>query len=319
MKQNKPVVQIISGNIFGSTYSVKYIGLSDALSLSSELDIFFKDFNQEFSTYQNDSTITKLNLASAGKKIKVTPRFIEMLELIKKFHLETKGAFDPSIGAVVKLWGFYGKSPQTPSAISLQKVKKITGMSLFHWDASKLEVWKTEDQAQLDLNAFAPGWAADLVGEKLILKKIVHFMVDIGGEILVKGQKGKESWIVAVEKPSEQASKNIQLVMKIKDLSIATSGNYRNFFRDSGVIRSHLIDPITVQPVTHQVVSASVLASSTVQADVWGTAIMILGSEGLDLAQNIGIKALIIIANKQGQLTTKMNPLMKEYLQSNQL
>src|SRR5690606_31067886 len=103
-----PVVTELKGDVFGSYYQVKYVGEFEKAKAQEALDALFLGFNQEFSTYQKDSVISTFNNAKRGEKIKISPRFIKMLELAKSFHEQTHGAFEPTLGPVIKLWGFGG-------------------------------------------------------------------------------------------------------------------------------------------------------------------------------------------------------------------
>lgn len=316
---SKPTVHEIKGKIFGSTYNVKYLGELTPGEFSVFLDQFFLDFNQEFSTYQSNSVINLFNSSPAFKKIKVSTRFIEMLKIIKAFNQKTMGAFDPTLGPVVKIWGFYQAEKKRPRPDELKRVRDQMGVDHLKWDESSLVAWKTKNGVRLDLNAFAPGWAADLVGEELIRRKINHFMVDIGGEILVKGSKGEHNWVVGIERPSVGGNHELHTAIKIKDLSIATSGNYRHFFLESGQRKSHIIDPRTGEPVTHQISSVTILAETALEADIWGTALMVLGEEGLNLAEQNGIMALLLKAQGPGKFQSIMTTSMSTYLKANEL
>ena len=320
--QKAPAVQVqeLSGSIFGSSYSIKYIGDLNPQQFKNDLDVFFKNFNSEFSTYQSDSTISSLNQAGEQVRLKVTPRFIAMLKLAKRLHEQTDGAFDPTLGPIISAWGFGGKgTPKTPEAGVLDEARKHVGIEKIFWDEAKLEAWKSDALVTLNLNAFAPGWAADLIGEEFLLKGVTNFMVDIGGEILVKGKKGDASWLIGIEEPSEAPGQKLHLALKISNLSIATSGDYRQFFNEAGTRRSHIIDPRTGQPVTHQISSVTVLASSAAEADAWGTALMVLGEAGLPLAEKLGHKIYMLKALGPNKFTSILSSGMQDYLKDHRL
>lgn len=318
-KKSGVLVKEISGPVFGSTYSIKYVGNLDREVFSTYLQEFFRDFNAEFSTYQENSVISQFNLAPAGMKIKVNQRFISMLKLLRKFHEVSEGAFDPTLGPVIKAWGFDKGKPGRPSESVLTKARSLMGLQHVYWDEASDTAWKTKGGLTLDLNAFAPGWAADLIGEELLRRGVDNFMVDIGGEILVRGKKGDESWVIGIEKPSEGVSHVLQMAIRVKDLAVATSGNYRQFFLEDGVRRSHILDPRTGLPVEHTVASVTILAPSAVEADVWGTVLMVLGEKGTELARKQGVRALFIRTTGPGKFDTSPTPEMKTYLEANQL
>lgn len=310
----------IQGEIFGSYFIVKYNGDLDKEDFSSELTEFFKEFNQEFSTYQKDSVISRFNSLPLNSKLKVSARFIQMLEMAKDFHEKTNGAFDPTLGPVIQAWGFGGgQVKQTPNKKTLSEAMKKVGFSYIQWEPETLNVWRTND-VHLDVNAFAPGWAADLIGEKLSSHKIHDYMVDISGEIIFKGKKSPQHpWVAGIETPSLEHAAGIQVAFYMQDLSIATSGNYRQYFDDQGLRKSHIIDPKSGAPVTHQISSASVLASTGAQVDAWSTAMMVLGEAGLDLAEKNGIKVYLLKAKKPQVYEVIISPGMQTFLDAHRL
>lgn len=280
-------IQEIRGEIFSSYYSIKFRGKLDLKAFQEELDVFFKGFNDEFSTYQKDSLITKFNDLPKNKKMKTSPRFIEMLKFSKDMNEKTRGAFEPTLRTVINAWGFGGAEkgpPPTDAQIELALSK--VGMKYIQWEGPSLEVWKTADGVAMDLNAFAPGWASDLIGELLEKHQIHNYMVDISGEMMVRGEKRQgKKWIVGIEKPTENYAQGVQVAIALKDIAIATSGDYRQFYNEKGERKSHIIDPRTGRPADHKITSASVVAKTAREADAWSTAMMVLGEEGLDLAE----------------------------------
>jgi FAD:protein FMN transferase len=321
--RNEQQVEIkeLKGEIFGSYYLVKYNGDLDKNKFAQELADFFKDFNNQFSTYQSSSVISQFNRLPKNSKLKVSPLFIEMLLLSQKFHQETEGAFDPTLGPIIKLWGFGGgKSNKAPSEAELKAALTKLGFSNIKWDDKSLQVWKEIDGLELDVNAFAPGWAADLIGKLLRKHKIENFMVDISGEILFSGMKdNKNYWIGGIETPSKEYAQGVHLALKMKNQALATSGSYRQYFDQNGVRKSHIIDPRTGRPVTHSVSSASVVAESAASADVWGTAMMVLGPEGLAISEKNDIKVLLLQAKKPDVFEELISKSMQQFIEAHKL
>lgn len=318
-----PAINTLKGEVFGSYYLVKWTGDADTVLVQEEINKLFKSINNEFSNYQSDSVITRFNNLSAHQKMTVSPRFIEMLEFCKKMHVLSQGAFDPTLRPVIKLWGFGGGAKKIKSAPSNAEIKTaLTKVGLKHirWNTATLEAWKLIDEVGIDTNSFVPGWSADLIGELLLKQKISNFMIDISGELLIRGEKSlNSSWVVGIEKPVAKKGAAIQIALKIRDKSIATSGNYRQFFEENGKRRSHIIDPRSGRPVEHQIASATVIASTALEADAWGTALMVLGQQGIELADKLGLKILLLEAVKPGEYQEVSNKLMKDYLKTNQV
>lgn len=314
-------VHEFKGDVFGSYYIVKYRGDLDPEVFRSELNSFFSDFNNEFSTYQKNSVISQFNQAHENRPMKVSARFIQMLKLAHQFYLETQGAFDPTLGPVIKLWGFGGGDhKKTPSKEEIKEAISRMGFKSLKWDERTLTVWKTKSGLELDINAFAPGWVCDLLSEFLISKGVKDFMVDLSGEIVFKGTKTKEhSWVAGIEKPSLSRAQGVQVAFKAQDMSLSTSGNYRQFFNEKGQRRSHLIDPRTGAPVIHSISSASVIGQTGAQADAWSTALMILGTEGMVLAEKYGMKVLLLDALGPDSFEEVVSPSMSRFIQLNKL
>jgi FAD:protein FMN transferase len=311
-------IKEIKGEVFGSYYIIKYRGEPSADVIKSILDPFFLNFNKEFSTYRPDSVISSFNQSRSFRKLKVSSRFIEMLKLSRDFHDSTAGAFDPTLGPVIKLWGFGGgKIKKTPSDQEIKGALSKVGFHHIFWDEKKSLVWKDSDGVELDVNAFAPGWAADLIGNLLIEKNIKDFMIDISGEILFKGHRNtQDSWIAGIERPSNGLAKEVQLGLRLSDAAISTSGNYRQYFDDKGERRSHIIDPRTGKPVAHFVSSASVISDSAAEADAWSTAMMVLGEEGIKLSEKSGTKVFLLVAKKSATFSEVMSSSMKNYIEA---
>jgi thiamine biosynthesis lipoprotein len=192
-------------------------------------------------------------------------------------------------------------------------------MNHIEWDETTQEVWKTE-ALTLDVNAFAPGLAVDWLAEELQKLQIKNFMLNIGGEIYFKGYRPDgSSWVGGIETPNSDREDEVYLAFKISDLSLATSGNYRQFWISKGKKISHTINPKTHKPIDNEIVSASVITDSAVSADAWSTAMMVHGKNGLELAEKNGIKVLLIERLSDEKFHVITNQSMKIYLDAHQL
>jgi thiamine biosynthesis lipoprotein len=300
-------LQELKGEVFGSHYIIRYHGPLDKTKFTQKLEQFFNEFNYEFSTYQKNSIISSFNQLPAHTKLKVSPRFIQMLNLARQFHQDTQGALDPTLGPVIQVWRS-GSPTQADLANAMSKV----GMLHLKWDEGSSHVWKTREGLELNINAFAPGWAADLIGSMLQDFKINDFMIDISGEILFKGTKPDGAkWIAGIERPSAKYAKGVQIAFYVKDLAIATSGDYRQ--------KSHIIDPRTGRPVNHTISSATIITQTAASADAWSTAMMVLGADGIELAEKNGKKIFLLRTSKADEFTEVVSPSMKNFLEASKL
>ncbi len=306
----------IQGEVFGSYYIVKYVGDLERETLKSELREFFKDFNAAFSTYQKDSVISVFNDAPANQRLTVSKEFIELMKIARVLHQQTDGAFDPTLAPIIKAWGFGGgERKKNPDGAAIEKAKSIVNFNYVQWDEREVQIWKTKDGVQLDVNAFAPGYAADLMGKMLEKHNITNYMIDISGEFVIKGDKGNnQKWLIGIEKPSLHKEGGVQEIVTIKDQSIATSGNYRQFFDVDGKRLSHIIDPRTGRPVDNTIASATAITSTGALADGWGTALMILGEKGIPVAQKYGVKVFLLKAVSKDKFEEIMTDDFKEHL-----
>jgi thiamine biosynthesis lipoprotein len=155
-------------------------------------------------------------------------------------------------------------------------------------------VRKETPKMYIDLSSIAKGYAVDKLANYLKKKNYKNFFIEVGGEIRTAGKKGIKDWMVGVERPST-GEQQVQTAIPLKNMAIATSGNYRNFFEDNGSKYGHTIDPRTGKPVEHQTLSVSVIAKTCMEADAWATALMVLGQEkGLEKALENNIEAYFI-------------------------
>jgi thiamine biosynthesis lipoprotein len=153
----------------------------------------------------------------------------------------------------------------------------------------------------VDLSAIAKGYAVDQVGLLLEQVGMTDYMVEIGGEVRVKGKNiENQPWQIAIEKPTPNKIM-VERIIGLTDTGMATSGDYRNFFEVDGVRFSHTIDPRTGHPISHKLASISVLVPTTMEADALATALNVLGpDEGYRLAEQHNIAALFILKTEQG-------------------
>jgi thiamine biosynthesis lipoprotein len=229
------------------------------------------------------------------------------------------GAFDITVGPLVNLWGF-GPDPMlfvAPDAVLIRQTLTKIGYQKLLFDDQNQRVKKIEVSLYLDLSAIAKGYAVDKVGALLEEYGISHYMVEIGGELRLKGHNIKQKpWRIAIEKPSSE-QRVIQKVLPLSNISLATSGDYRNFFESEGVRFSHTIDPRSGSPIRHDLASVTVLSETTMKADALATALMVLGDEeGGRMAERENIAALFIIKTKDG-FTEKASSSFLEKLKVN--
>ena len=170
---------------------------------------------------------------------------------------------------------------------------------------------------QYDFSAIAKGYGSDVVARLLRSRDIQNFMIEIGGEIVTQGVSDKRlPWKIGVIKPSEDSLSvggELQTVLNITDIAMATSGNYRNFYYKGGRKYAHTIDPKTGYPVQHSLLSATVLSQSCATADAYATSFMVLGIERAKqvLAKHPELMAYFIFARPDGTNDVWFSPSLK--------
>ncbi|MEY1661787.1 FAD:protein FMN transferase [Isoalcanivorax beigongshangi] len=289
----------------GTLWTVRLAELPDGVKLEQVqhgIEQRLLEINQLMSTYISDSAISRFNQAPAGTRFEVPEEFSQVLRSALVMASESGGMFDPTVGPLVNLWGFgpAARSGTPPSAADLEQARARIGYR-------KLEASVDADLIvqpgglYLDLSAIAKGYAVDALGAYLDQLGIHNWLVDIGGDLRARGSKpGGVPWRIAIERPLA-GRREIDSVLEIHDLAVATSGDYRNFFEADGQRFSHTIDPRTGRPVSHQLASVSVLHQECMEADGLATLLTVMGAEeGMAFAEARNLAVLFIVHEGDG-------------------
>jgi thiamine biosynthesis lipoprotein len=291
------------GKTMGTSYMVKFTQAPDGPALPSqqEVDKILKEVNASMSTYIPTSEISKINSDSKkNKPYPISEDFNRVLSFSMNVAKKTEGIFDPTIGPLVNLWGFGPEGiRKVPSEKEISEAKKRVGFQKVAHDTKQMKVMFVEEGMKIDLSASAKGFGVDKIAEFLNKRRIENYMVEIGGEVRTRGKKNGRPWRIAIETPDPDFSKKtIQKVMPLHNLSVATSGNYRNFFLEKGKGYSHTIDFKTGKPVPGIMASVTVVSpNNCMEADGWATALMAMGAEkGIEYTKKYSIAAYFIYA-----------------------
>ena len=285
-----------AGDIMGTTYHVKVVADPVAPDLESRIHGVLADVDNKMSTYKPASELNRLNEAPPGQSVAVSPELVEVLALSRQVYKLTDGAFDPTVGPLVDLWGFGpgGQEEQIPDESLIGPLVAQVGFSAVRLDEAAGSVVKKRPRS-LDLSAVAKGYAVDKVGALLADLGIDNYMVEVGGEMAVSGHNDRGTpWQIAIEKPLT-LTRSVQQVVSVASGGIATSGDYRNYFEQDGVRYSHTIDPRTGYPISHALASVTVISDNCALSDALATAFMVLGTEktlALAEQQNIAVFTL---------------------------
>lgn len=311
-KEKEPVK--IFGEAQGTYYSIIYYD-EQQRDFQYEIDSLLAAFDKSVSLWVPNSIISQVN--NNVKNVRIDRLFTDNFNISQQVARETNGAFDMTIGPIVKAWGFGYDGKKEVDSLIIDSLLNIVGYR--NIDLFKNVIIKKNPNTEIDFNAVAQGYSVDMVAEYLKSKNISSLLVDIGGEVRAIGVKPNgEFWRVGIEKPAKNATdqRDLNGVIKLIDLSIATSGNYRKFIEVDGKRYSHIIDPKTGYPAQHNLLSATVICNNTAFADAYATACMILGYEQAKtfIESRDDLEAFFIFSDENGNYqdygTTGFNKLL---------
>ena len=295
--------------IFGTTYHITYQCDSNmAAGIKAEL----LKVDQSLSPFNENSIITAVN---QNKAVQLDSMFLDVYNLAVQISEETDGAFDITVAPLVNAWGFGFKNSTLPSPYQVDSLRQIVGYQKVSLENGHIK--KKDPRIMLDCSAIAKGYGCDVIAKYLRSRGVKNFMVEIGGEIVTSGlNPDRLPWKVGVTKPSDDSlstSHELQTVLNVTDMAMATSGNYRNFYYKGGKKYAHTIDPKTGFPVQHNILSATVIAKSCAEADAYATSFMVMG---LEKAQKVmerrpELMAYIIYSDQNGENAVWYSPSLR--------
>ncbi|MBR2606548.1 MAG: FAD:protein FMN transferase [Bacteroidaceae bacterium] len=298
------------GNIFGTTYRITY---KSKKSYKEEIKNTLQQVDNSLSPFNKSSIISKIN-----NNEDATPdsMFLYVINMAQQVSQATDGAFDITVAPLVNAWGFGFKKGIEPDSATIEEMLSYTGYNKISLADGKIK--KEHPQTMLNCSAIAKGYGCDAVARMLRSKGIDNYMVEIGGEVALKGVNSKDNrWTIGVNKPIEDAKQTneLQTILRLTDCSMATSGNYRNYRYIDGKKYSHTIDPHSGYPVEHSLLSATVIAKECAYADALATAFMVMGVEKAMqfCEQHPEVEAYFIYADETGKMLTRETTGFKKY------
>lgn len=273
--EKKPVLTALEGQVFGTTYHIKY---ADSESHQVAIDSLFEAINNSLSTYLPTSDISRVNRGDST--VVVDAYFEEVFAKAKRIYEETDGYFDPTIGRLIDAYGF--GSGKERKSLSPEEIKSLmTGVGFDKVRLANKRVYRDNDNIEFNVNAFAKGYGLDIIGRFFEGKGIHDYLVEIGGEIRARGTKLGTPWKVAIEQPNEDGTRSVQKIIPLVNESMATSGNYRKFkVNEKGEKIVHTINPKTGLAQESNLLSVSVRApGDCADVDAYATAFLAMGME----------------------------------------
>lgn len=303
-------MQSAQGPTMGTAWSVRAV-LPDAMGAPAwhlGVQAVLDRVDGQMSTYKPDSALSRFNAAPAGTWYVLPAECFEVVRQALGVARDSDGAYDPTVGPLVNLWGFGPDAARSepPSHEAIAAARERVGWWRLKLDEATHSIYQPGG-VYLDLSSIAKGYGVDMVGRYLDSLGIDAWLVEVGGELKGKGRKPDGTpWRIGIERPGaargrvEHASQLSQ-VLVLSDRAIATSGDYRRQFQSHDAFYSHHIDPRTGRPVPHAVASVSVLARDAMCADPIGTVMTVLGAEhGLTWARERGVAVMFLLHGKNG-------------------
>lgn len=309
----------LQGQTMGTVYAVRYFAPVEFEPSPEELQQAIDDrlalVNKRMSTYDPESELSRFNASESTDWFAVSVETASVVESALELADSSGGTYDPTVGPLVNLWGFGpGKRRDAPpSEEEIKAAKASTGYCKVDARLDPPALRKDDPGVYVDLSSIAKGHGVDAVAEVLDGLGCSQYLVEIGGEVRSKGTKpGGKPWRIGVEKAAGARSASgrpLQRVVELVDRSMATSGDYRNFFEYEGQRFSHTISPARGKPVSHDLATVTVTADRCRDADAVATALLVMGPErGYDWAAERGVAALFVSRSAADELTERTTP-----------
>ncbi len=305
-----------TGYAQGSTYQIKYL-VNKNKNYGKKIEQILADIDNSMSTYKENSLISAVN--KGGVWVEIDTMFVEVMQRSIEIAKETNGDFDPTVGPLVRIWGFgYDKVKENISAENIMQVKSHTGFAKVELVGNRLRI---PEGFTLDFNAIAQGYTVDVLARYLEAQGVTDYMVEVGGEVRAKGKNDVGNvWKIGVDKPQSEIDREqrFQFILELENAGLATSGNYRKYWVDktTGIKYSHTIDPHTGSPALNRLLSASIIAPTTMDADAYATVCMVKGLEKCKafLATKSELEGYLVYTNQAGDWEVYFTDGFKKYL-----
>lgn len=299
-----PEFASIDGFAQGTTYHI-VVGVrhsTDLAALREKIENLLAEVDSSLSIYNNFSVISRIN---ANETDITDSLFRQVFRMSQKIYDLSGGRFDITVGPLVEEWGFGPDALRRFNAAKLDSLMALVGMEKVSLEGERI-VRKVPGMF-IDVNAIAQGYTVDLICDLLSASGLKEFLIEVGGEVRTVGDKNGMGWRVGIDRPEDNNNlpgADLQAAVRLDNLALATSGNYRKFYIDNGIKYSHTIDPRTGYPVRHTLLSATIVASDCATADAWATACMVAGKDTAIsfIEQNRGIEGYLVFSDEKGEM-----------------
>lgn len=304
-----------SGKVYGTFYNIVYLH-PEGKDLHEGIQQVFQEFDLSLSTFNPVSVISQIN--QNADTVIPDQYFLDMYQMAAYVSELSNGAFDITVAPLVNAWGFGFGKKETTEEPDVNELLSYTGFQKISLNDGRLQ--KTDPRIMLDASAIAKGQASDVIAHFLEVNGCSNYMVEIGGEVMCRGLNSRGlPWQIGIDKPADDPANlehELQTIVGISGVGLATSGNYRQFYYKDGKKYAHTINPRTGYPVNHNLLSATVIAPTCMQADAFATAFMVLGVDSsLILCNQVpDMECYLIYADETGNYQVKYTEGFKKYI-----
>ena len=300
--QNPVKQHHLEGFVQGTYYNIRYYDPKNR-DLRKQIDSLLNDFNKTASIFDSSSIISRINRNE--ENVILNNDFIEIFNIAMEVSRNTDGAFDITVGQLVNAWGFGPEKRKTMTKEIVDDLLSCVGYTKISIQNNK--VVKETPCIHLNFNAIAKGYSVDMLGRFFEKLSIENYLIDIGGEVFAKGDKLGTPWMLGIEQPTteKEAERELVTTIPLRNMALATSGNYRKYYEQDGTRYAHTISPQTGYPVVNTLLSATVLHPKTAYADAYATSFMVMGLEkSLEMIEQYPELQVFFIYEDQGELKT---------------
>ena len=297
---------LLSGPAMGTTWTLRVIPDAAGAStgdLHAMVTATLEEIDESMSGYRPDSAVSRFNASSSTQWVDVPASLVAVVDQSLRVGATTGGAFDITVAPLVALWGFGTGRPRghPPSDDEVAAARALTGQQHLAARPDGHALRKSLPLLSLDLDGIAPGFAVDLIAERLEAAGIERYMIEVGGEVRARGRNAHAGpWRIGIERPDERG-RSVARVLHLDAMAVSTSGDYRDFFEVDGMRYSHTLDPRSGRPASHNLAAVTVVRPTATEADALSTALMVLGpGEGFELAERNGWAALFVERTAEG-------------------
>jgi thiamine biosynthesis lipoprotein len=304
------VYQEDRGEIFHTFYSIKY---EYSRSLKTEILDELHRFDRSLNPFNPASIISRINNNDA---IAPDSLFIEVFSKAQEVSAVSDGLFDITCSPLINAWGFGFKNMQDVTPLQIDSLKAFVGYEKISLKNGR--IIKTDPRVQINTSAIAKGFSVDVVARLLDSFGVKNYLCEIGGEIRAKGlNRHNKCWRIGIDKPVDEknaAHRQLQSIIRLCNKSIATSGNYRNFYLKDGKKYAHTINPQTGYPSEGNILSASVVADDCMTADAYATVFMLTSIDDMRrIAREQRLDVFLIYSDENGQIVATYTDGFEKY------